>query len=272
MAVFAAIYLVVLGYIFAEQRSFLYFPDTRKITPAEAGLAEYRGVTIDGTTSWWRPPTRKDAPVIIHFHGNGGSIGTRGELYAALARDNFGMLAVEYPGYGGNRGKPSEAALFAGAQSAYDWLIHHGYQPKQIVIAGQSLGTGVAIRLASENSAAGLLLEAPYRSMTEMAERSMPFVPVKLLLLDRYDSASRIGDLRMPIAWVHGRRDTLIPFTIGQSLFDSAKSQKCNHVIARAGHNDLWEYDIAAFFRANAEEMVRAGQCTALPAPNTSAS
>ncbi len=265
LAIIISLYLALLAYLFAEQRSFLYFPDEKQVLPAASGLPDYKAVKIGTSTSWWRPPATADAPIIIHFHGNGGGIAGRGYIYSALAGKDFGILAAEYPGYGGNRGKPTEGALFASAQAAYNWVVAQGYPPQRIVIVGQSLGTGVAVWLASRNRAAGLMLEAPYRSMTEMAGNRMPFVPARLLLLDQYDSASRIDRVRMPVAWVHGGRDTLIPVTIGQSLFDAAKTEKCSHIIAEAGHNNLWDYDISTFFRANAQAMVSEGKCLQIP-------
>ena len=125
IAYFASILLL---YLF--QRSFLYFPDDRWFEPAEVGLNGYETVEIRAAParlrSWWRAPPKPGAPVILHFHGNGGSIAGRAGMYAALAGEDYGMLAAEYPGYAGNDGDVSEAALFASAAAHYDWLIARG--------------------------------------------------------------------------------------------------------------------------------------------------
>ena len=219
-------YLTILLVLFLFQRSFLYAPDRSATTPAHVGLTDFIQVRIaakpDTLTSWWRAPAKSDAPVILIFHGNGGAPAGRAELYKALAGDDFGLLAVGYPGYGGNLGTPSEEHLFQSAQANYNWLMAKGYKADQIIIAGQSLGTGVAIWLAQSHRAAGLLLQSPYTSMIDMAQKQMPFAPAKLLLRDRYDNLSRIGGIKMPIAWIHGRDDSLVPLVMGQRLFRAA--------------------------------------------------
>jgi uncharacterized protein len=265
VAATAVVYLILLVTLFVFQRSFLYAPDRNETTPANAGLTDFAQIRInskpDVLTSWWHAPVKADAPVILIFHGNGGALAGRAKLYEGIAGKDFGLLAVGYPGYGGNPGAPSEQSLYQAAQANYDWLIAKGYKPKQIIIAGQSLGTGVAIWLAQKQPAAGLLLQSPYTSMVEMAAKQMPFAPAQLLLKDRFDSLSRIGQIKMPIAWIHGRDDTLIPLSMAQRLFDAAKKPKCNRIIPEAGHNDMPDGEVATFFRLNVEAMVKEGKC-----------
>jgi uncharacterized protein len=261
----AIAYLIVLLTLFIFQRSFLYAPDRNATTPANAGLADFAQIRVEAKhgalTSWWHPPVKADAPIILIFHGNGGALAGRAMLYKGIAGKDFGILAVGYPGYGGNPGTPSEQSLYGAAQANYDWLIAKGYKPEQIIIAGQSLGTGVAIWLAHTHPAAGLLLQSPYTSMVEMAARQMPFAPAQLLLKDRYDSLSRIGQIKMPVAWIHGRDDSLIPLAMAKRLFDEANAPKCSHIIPGAGHNDMPDAEVATFFRLNVEAMVKEGKC-----------
>jgi uncharacterized protein len=266
LTVFAATaYLAALVLLFVFQRNFLYLPDPSPTTPEQAGLTGFEAVRItpepDALVSWWRPPARVDAPVLIFFHGNGGALAGRAGLYRAIAGEDYGLLAVGYPGYGGNPGHPSEASLFRAADANYRWLTGKDYRPEQIVIAGQSLGTGVAVWLAREQPAAGLLLQSPYTSMADMAAKQMPLFPARYLVKDRYDSISRIRAIDTPVAWVHGRDDTLIPLAMGQRLFDAAGEQKCRHILSGAGHNEMPDRDVAGFFRANIEAMVARKSC-----------
>ncbi|WP_343759345.1 alpha/beta hydrolase [Parasphingorhabdus litoris] len=203
--------------------------------------------------SLWRAPADQTKPVIIHFHGNAGSMASRLPIYQALAQDGAGVLAVGYPGYGGNPGKPSEEAFYAVAQANYDWLLAADYDPDRIVIAAQSLGTGVATWLASKNDAAGLILEAAYTGMDDMAQRQFPILPARLLIKDRYRSIDRIDQINMPLSWIHGTNDELIPFVMGQTLFDAAKGPKFAHPIKNGGHNDLWMRGIDILVRRDAQ-------------------
>jgi uncharacterized protein len=262
----ATAYVATLAALFLLQRNFLYLPDPSPTTPEQAGLNGFVQVQVspepDAITSWWRPPATADAPVVIFFHGNGGALANRAALYKAIAGENYGLLAAGYPGYGGNPGRPSEASLFQAAEANYRWLTGNGYRPEQIVIAGQSLGTGVAVWLASEQPVAGLLLQSPYTSMADMAAKQMPYFPARYLIKDRYDSISRIAAIKAPVAWVHGGDDNLIPLAMGQRLFDAAGEPKCRHILKDAGHNDMPDAEVARFSRANIEAMAVQGRCT----------
>ncbi len=261
----ATFYFATLIILYLGQRSFIYLPETRWIEPEQVGASDFETVEIaSGQTrlkAWWKAPPAKGAPVILHFHGNGGSVADRAGIYRQLTGGRYGILAAEYPGYAGNGGELSEDSFFAAGQSYYDWLKAQGYEASQIIIAGQSLGTGVAVNLASENAAAGLLLEAPYSSIADVAARAVPWIPVRWLLKDQYDSQSRIARIDMPLAWVHGDRDNVIDMSFGQKLFDAARNPKCAHIIEGAGHNDLWNHDIAAFFHSNIESMMAGKGC-----------
>jgi uncharacterized protein len=261
----AFLYSAVVLIAYLNQRSFLYFPDTRRTTPAAVGLREFEEIKVASPSgdlvSWWRAPLSRDAPVVIAFHGNGGALGGRAELYSALAGEDMGLLAVGYPGYGGNQGAPSEAAFFKAAQTNYDWLVAKGFKPGRIVIFGQSIGTGVAIWLATQRRSAGLVLQSPYTSMVDMAARQMPYLPARLLLADRFDSLSRIDGLRVPIGWVHSRDDELIPLAMGKRLFDAIESRKCSRILASGGHNNMSTPEVADFVRRNAVSMVNGRQC-----------
>lgn len=261
LAVIVGLYLLVVALAYSFQRSLLYFPDQYVLSEQELSAAGFDTVTIsadnsDELLSLWRAPTDETKPVIIHFHGNGGSVAVRLPIYQAMAQDGAGVLAVGYPGYGGNAGAPSEDAFYTAAQANYDWLIAQGYSADKIVIAAQSLGTGVATWLASKNEASGLILEAAYTGMDDMAQRQFSFLPAKPLIKDRYRSLDRIHEINMPLSWIHGTNDELISFAMGQRLFDAAKEPKVAHPIKNGGHNDLWMRGIDAMIRQDAERFV----------------
>ena len=265
-AVLLGLYLLAMLAMFLLQRSFIYHPDTRTVTPQQAGLADFRAVKIPSRdlvlTSWWHPPEDDDQPVIIHMHGNGGALAGRAAMYRELAASGAGVLAVGYPGYGGNPGRMREDLFYDAARYNYEWLQAQGIGSPRIVIAGQSLGTGPAVWLATRRSAAGLILEAPYTSMTAMARMQMPVFPVRWLLSDPFDSLGRIDKLRMPLVWIHGENDTLIPVGMGQELFDASAQDKCAYRIAQAGHNNLWNHGAGRVLVREARAMVDTKRCS----------
>jgi fermentation-respiration switch protein FrsA (DUF1100 family) len=257
----ASLYLgsLVLAYLF--QRNLLYMPD--QAVPSQLHLSKMNfskaSIPINNgkvLSSLWRPPKDETRPALIHFHGNAGSHYQRIPIYQAMASEGAGVLAVGYPGYGGNGGNPSEQALYSAAQANYDWLIAQGYPPERIVIVGQSLGTGAATWLASKNDAAGLILEAAYTGLDDMAQRQFFWLPAKLLITDRYRSGDRIAQIDMPLSWIHGTNDELIPFAMGQRLFDAAKKPKKPYPIKNGGHNDLWQRGIDQIIRKEAVRFV----------------
>ncbi|QJB69309.1 alpha/beta hydrolase [Parasphingorhabdus halotolerans] len=125
-----------------------------------------------------------------------------------------------------------------------------GIAAERIIIVGQSLGTGPAVWLASKNSAAGLILEAAYTGIDDMAQKQFPFLPAKMLSKNKYPSIDRIRQINMPLVWIHGTADELIPFSMGQKLFDAADQPKTAVPMRNGGHNDLWERGIDEIIRA----------------------
>ena len=239
-------YAVLVGGLFFFQRQLLYFPD--KTRPGLAGL-EQLGVreavlsTEDGLSllSWYLP-SRPGRPVILYFHGNGGNIGHRVQRMLRLAREGYGVLMVEYRGYGGNPGTPTESGFYADARAALDFLEREGVAPSRLVLYGESLGSGVAVELAAQHEVAGLILEAPFTSVAEVAQSRFPFVPAARMVIDRFDSQSRIGKVRSPILVLHGERDRVVPVRFGRALFNAAPDPKEGWFAPEAGHEDLARY------------------------------
>lgn len=254
LAALAGIYLILLLLIFVFQRQFLYFPDQSMPPVAYLEESGFEAVVVrsgpDGALqSLWREPRESDSPVILLLHGNAGSHFHRIPQYQALAEDGAGVLGVGYPGYGGNRGTPSETALFQAAQDNYDWLTRKGVRPERIIIIGESLGSGVAAHLAAKNDAAGLVMVAAHSGMAEMAQRQFPVFPARWLVKDSYQTMAYIGRINMPLFWIHGTSDDLIPFEVGQRVFDAASQPKTAYPIKNAGHNNLWDRGIDKIVR-----------------------
>jgi fermentation-respiration switch protein FrsA (DUF1100 family) len=245
-----AAYAVLVAGVYALQRQLLYFPDIDRPDPTRLNLSSMREIEIvtadDIRLLAWYVPARADGRVIVYFHGNGGNIAYRGERLRHFVDKGFGALLLEYRGYGGNLGNPTEDGLFADARAALDFLDSQGVSADRIVLYGESLGTGVAVRMASERPVALLLLEAPYASIAAVARWHYPFLPVDLILKDRFDSLSRIGAVKAPILVLHGERDTVIPTASGRELFAAAPEPKEIWVAPNGGHNDLASFGALA--------------------------
>ena len=241
-----AVYGVLVGSLYVFQRHLLYFPGGGRPLLGELatfGVREVGVTTADGLSllSWYLPP-RAGHPAIAYFHGNGGHIGYRVERLLRFARQGFGVLMLEYRGYGSNPGTPSEAGFYADGRAALDFLDREGVAPNRLVLYGESLGSGVAVELAAQHEIAALILEAPPTSVAEVAQCHFPYVPAARLVTDRFDSLSRIGKVKAPILVLHGERDRVVPVRYGRTLFNAAPEPKEGWFAPDAGHEDLARY------------------------------
>lgn len=240
----AACYGLVVLAVFLGQRSLLYFPDRTRVAPSEAGLADVKEIelaTPDGERLIaWYAAARGGRPTLLYFHGNGGNLDTRSPRIARFMGEGWGVLLLAYRGYSGSTGRPSERANVADAGLAYDWLIRAGVPAGRIVVYGESLGTGVATQLASTRAVAGLVLDAPYTSTVDVGARTYPFLPVRLLMLDRYETARHIKQVSAPVLVLHGERDDVIPVDMGRAVHAAANAPKSITTFPRGGHSDLY--------------------------------
>ncbi len=228
--------------IYFAQRSLMYFPETIHTTPAQAGLPEAQEVSLtasDGVhiTAWHVPP-QDGKPVILYFHGNGGALRYRVDRFQKLVDDGIGLVALEYRGYGGSGGSPSEAGLIADAEAAYAFAAAR-YAVPQIVVWGKSLGSGVAVALAAEKPVGRVILEAPFTSAAAVGAERYWYMPVRLLMKDQFRSDERIGKVTAPLLILHGMHDQVVPFAMGERLFELANKPK--HIVRflDGGHDDL---------------------------------
>lgn len=239
-------YGVLVGGLYIFQRQLLYFPDVKRPELgdlSELGVREVTLTTADGLAllAWYLPP-RGFRPVIAYFHGNGGHIGYRAERLRWFARAGYGVLMAEYRGFAGNAGMPTETGLLADGKAALDFLVAEGITPRRLVIYGESLGSGVAVPLAAQREAAGLILEAPFTSVAELARYHYCFIPAFVLVRDRFDSRAKIGQVKAPILVLHGERDRVVPLRFGRALFDAAPEPKEFWTAREAGHENLTRY------------------------------
>jgi uncharacterized protein len=250
------LYCAVVVLLALQQRHYLYFPDTSRPVLPGAAVAKARALTVhteDGLDllAWLAPPADDAQPVVLYLHGNGGNIGYRAARFARLSRLGWGMLLLEYRGYGGNPGAPSEAGIYADARAGYAALRALGIPAQRILLWGESLGTGVAVRLATEVDVGAVLLEAPYTSITAIAQKRFPFVPVAWLLQDRFDLIGRIPQVHAPVLVMTGERDAIVPPEMGRAVFAAAHEPKVLWLAPNAGHNDLAEagaFDVVQAF------------------------
>jgi uncharacterized protein len=238
----AAFYIGLVALMYLAQRSMMYFPETLRTTPAQAGLPEAEEVTLDTADGErvvaWHIAPRGDRPIILYFHGNGGALRYRVDRYRALTQDGTGLVALSYRGYGGSSGGPSEAGLIEDARATYAFAAKR-YPAAPLVLWGESLGTGVAIALAAEKPVTRLVLEAPFLSAVSVAASVYPFVPVRWLMKDQFRSDLRIRDVTAPVLIVHGDRDNVIPIDSGEQLYALIAGPKRFLRIPGAGHEDL---------------------------------
>lgn len=233
--------LIYIGAYFF-QRSFIYFPTTQKPNPENFNANDMQVVTIPVTdkislNSWYKPSLDKKA-TILYLHGNGGHIGYRMSLVRYFLSSGFGVLLLEYRGYGGNPGKASESGFYQDGRAAIHFLQQKGVQEKHIVLYGESLGTGVATKMAKEYSVCSLILQSPYTSLSDLARYHYFWLPMSLI--DKYDSLSRMQKIKVPVLMLHGKFDSIVPYSQGLTLFNAANQPKKWIEFSTKGHHNLW--------------------------------
>ena len=241
-AIAAVLAVVVIAGARVIEQSLMYFPARERVAPHAAGLAgveEVEVATGDGAMvlAWWAK-ARPGQPTLLYFHGNGGSLYNRAERIRRYMEAGRGVFMMTYRGYGGSTGTPSERANVADAKRAYDELVSRGVSAADIIIYGESLGSGVAVQVAVEKAAAGLILDAPYTSILDVARLHYPYLPAGMFLRDRYETADYMARLNTPLLIVHGEADEVIPVGMGRALYGMARAPKELVTVPGAGHSD----------------------------------
>jgi uncharacterized protein len=242
---FVLIYAGLLVMLYIQQRSLMYFPD--KARPALVENVQLVKVTAeDGLQleGWFAPP-ENGMPVIIYFHGNASHYAARLPKVVDYINADYGVLLAGYRGYGGNPGFPSEQGFYKDARAYMEFLSAINLPHNKTIIYGESIGTGVAVQMATESKAAALILEAPFSSTADVAQSIYWFVPVRYLMRDQFRSIEKIKNVKSPILIIHGEGDNTIPIGFGRKLYEAAIDPRQFIVIEKAGHNDLYDHGAA---------------------------
>ena len=240
------------------EKRYIYFPHKELVgTPAQWGLpfeevhfAASDGVRLHG----WFVPGRTEV-TWLWFHGNAGNISHRLEDLMLMHRGlGVNFFLFDYRGYGLSDGRVSEEGTYRDARGALGYLLSRpDVNAEQIVYFGRSLGSAVAVWLATQHRPGGLILESPFTSVKDMAKMAFPHLPVYLLIRTKYDSLSRIGDVSCPLLILHGDRDEIVPIAQARKLFEAARDPKRFYTITGAAHNDTYIVGGEPYFGALAD-------------------
>ncbi len=245
IAVIAALYVLAVVYMYVNQRDLLFKPSGALPEPSSVGLADVEVLSLpmpDGTdlAVWSAPAVAAGAPTVLFFHGQSGNLGDRADRLREILNSGFGLLAPSYRGFPGSDGTPSEAAFVADGLALYDQLSAQG-QP--VVLHGQSLGTGVAAAVAAQRPDAELLvLEAPFTATVDVAAERYPWLPVSLLMQDKFATRDIIGQIEVPTLIFHGTEDIVVPPHHGTALAEGSEAEL--FIIEGGTHNDLWSHGL----------------------------
>lgn len=228
------------------ERRLMYFPDARRVAPVSLGLEGVEESLVpmeDGTRLvLWRSRPVADRPTVLYFHGNAGGLTTRSSRFPVFAKAGLGLVMPSYRGYSGSGGQPSEGANVADAEAVLQMLLSEGHSLGEIVLYGESLGTGVAVQLAAKYPVRGLILEAPYSSTVDIGRWRAPLLPIERMMQDRYDSVRYIAEVRAPLLIIHGELDGIIPIRYGRKLFAAANEPKSFAAYPLGHHTDLFAH------------------------------
>lgn len=242
-------YLLVCTYFWAIQRSKMYEPSAiMQTTPDRLGMP-YEQFTIPSGSgaargelySWWIPAAQPDAPTLLYLHGNKDNISHLIIHTQRLHEAGYNLLLIDYRGFGKSTGgAPEESKLYEDAEAGWSYLMQQRHlDPKRTFIYGISLGGAVAIELGLHHpEAGGVIAEATFTSMRDMAERAYPWLPVDTLLNQRFDSIDKVWKLKLPVLFIHGTWDARTPYQMSQQLYERAASPKTLKLIEGGEHTN----------------------------------
>jgi len=252
-------FLNLLGIGCSMEKEFIFFPDKKIIqTPAEAALA-YEDIyfeTEDGVNiNGWFVPYTDSRSMLLWFHGNAGNLSHRVDQLRLLHHElKTNIFMVDFREYGQSEGHVSVEGTRQDALSSYDYLLKRSdIDPEKIIVFGQSLGAAVAVELATSRDVQGLILEAPFTSIREMARAVFPWLPIGRFLSTKYDSLSKIKQVRAPLLILHGDRDEVVPFSQGRQLYEAGNKPKTFYPISGAGHNNTYLVGGRPYFKTMKE-------------------
>jgi len=230
--------------LWALQRQLIYFPDSTPVPPAGDVIAGARDVTLhtsDGLElgAWFVPadPTKDTRMAVLFAPGNGGNRAGRSGLAEELSDRGLAVLLMDYRGYGGNPGSPSESGLAADADAAVAALQELGYPPHRTIYFGESLGSGVVAALQARHRPAGIVLRSPFTDLADVGAHHYPWLPVRALIRDRFPVADLLSASDVPVTVIYGLRDSVVPPELSARVADQAPSLAERVVLAQADHN-----------------------------------
>tara|TARA_B100001142_G_C14283615_1_gene635929 strand:+ start:704 stop:1522 length:819 start_codon:yes stop_codon:yes gene_type:complete len=238
-------YLLILIVLYLFQRNLLYHPsennyynDKLTVSVEKVKIKNKDKINLLG---WYHKKNSKRYKTILFLHGNAGSLENRIHKINHFKNMNINFLIIAWRGFSGNKGKPTENGLYDDAKSAVLWLEKQGIKKKNIIIYGESLGTGVATEIAQNNNFAGVILESPFTSMIDAAKNRYPFFPIRFLLKDKFESDKKIENIISPILIIHGEVDKIVPFWMGKKMYKIANEPKYSYFTKYDNH--MMEYD-----------------------------
>ena len=239
------VYLILLVFIYFYQRSLLYHPnennysgDNLTVKVEKVKVQTSDNLKLNG---WFHKKNLSDYKTIIYFHGNAGTLDNRIHKLNHFKDIDVNFLIIAWRGFSGNEGKPTEDGLYIDGKSAVNWVLEQGIKEENIVLYGESLGTGITLEIAQNKNFAGVILETPFTSMVDAAKNFYPYIPVNLLLKDRYENEKKVRSINIPIMIMHGEKDTIVPFSMGKKSFEIANEPKYSYFTNYDNH--MMEYD-----------------------------
>ena len=241
-------YILLLVAVFLFQRNLLYHPSIDSYIKDQSGLEpteiEKVKITTDDNIDligWFYNKDIKKFKTVLFFQGNAGSLENRTYKLNHFKDLNVNFLIIAWRGFSGNKGKPNERGLYEDGKSALRWLKAKGISEKNIILYGESLGTGVAVEIAQKKNYAGVILESPFTSMINMGRKYYPFFPVRLLLKDKFESHKKITNIAVPVLIIHGKVDKIVPYHMGKKMYELANEPKFFYSQEYGDH--MVEYD-----------------------------
>lgn len=245
------VYCALVLFLFVQQRNFIYFPSHEMPTKDaiyEAGNIQEVNVTTSDNIklSAWLVKAEHTRATILFFHGNGGNIVHRYNKVLPYVNAGYDVLLAEYRGYGSNKGMPTEQGLYKDAEAYYNWLTENTSPNFDIILYGESLGTGVAVELLSNQKARAIILETPYTKLSEAAQKRYFFIPfIEALMKDKYNSIEKIKNQNTESLFLIAKNDEVLGAETGISLFNAANAPKTLKIFDEAQHNTVYNYGAA---------------------------
>ena len=239
------VYLALLVFLYFYQRNLLYHPNENNYSGNNLTVKVEKVIiqTPDNLklNGWFHKKNLSDYKTIIYFHGNAGTLDNRIHKLNYFKDIDVNFLIIAWRGFSGNQGKPTENGLYTDGKSAVNWVLEQGVKQENIVLYGESLGTGVALEIVQNKNFAGIILETPFTSMVAAAQNFYPYIPVSLLLKDRYENEKKVMSTNIPIMVMHGEKDTIVPFSMGKRIFELANDPKYSYFTKYDNH--MMDYD-----------------------------